>query len=79
MGENENGFTQGITPDDIFLVRPTGWWVASYHGKYSTKRRSHILICDCVKTFLILLTQNIEIYGGVRSTGGVPKQVRACM
>ena len=24
MGENENGFTQGITPDDIFLVRPTG-------------------------------------------------------
>ena len=24
MGENENGFTQGITPDDIFLVRATG-------------------------------------------------------
>ena len=65
MGENS-----GYHPRR-HLSGKTHWcWVASYHGKYSTKKRSHILLSNC---FL----KNIKIYRGVRSTGSVPKQVRA--
>ena len=41
------------------LSGKTHWcWVASYHGKYSTKTRSHILICDCfLKDFFNTITQ----------------------
>lgn len=40
-------FHPGYNPRRHLSGKTHWWWIASYHGKYSTKRRSHILICDC--------------------------------